>query len=224
MNETIYLGIAHKYGIMPDTKEHRIGIDFSITSPAVTILAPDGNFTSMWWTKVKKYATKFSNGQGNFIGYELFKPCGANNADVSLSYLENAWSIVNAIKTELELYVCAAGNVCFLRDNIKIAFENYSFGSQNKAFYIAEATAALKYVLLENTSAEAWDVVPPQTVRKQVIGNGRAKKEEVVEWFIAETGVDIVSLLGASRPGMSPVTDIADSYAVATYLKQKEDK
>ena len=56
-------------------------------------------------------------------------------------------------------------------------------------------------------------------IKKEMIGKGNAKKEEIVEQFIKETEAPLFSLLDTTT--MNPASDIADSYFICKYGMQQ---
>src|ERR1700722_5628355 len=106
-----------------------IGIDYSLTSPAVCILGPDLSFQSSkhyYLTDTKKYQGVF----GNITGHQ--QPFFTNDMQRYLGIA--SWA----------LYSCGIqkGDLVFL--------EGYSMGSKGQVFNIAENTAILKYLLYSN--------------------------------------------------------------------------
>ena len=58
--------------------------------------------------------------------------------------------------------------------------ENYSFGSPGRITDLAELGGLYKYYISEGLK-KGFDLIPPQTVKKQVTGNGRSDKIAVRE-------------------------------------------
>src|ERR1039458_47355 len=88
--------------------------------------------------------------------------------------------------------------------------EDYSFGSKGRVFNLAENMGLLKYKFWKYDMK--FDLVPPTVLKKFATGKGNAKKEDMYENFVKETGVDLQEKLFPGRKLGNPVTDIVDSY------------
>jgi Holliday junction resolvasome RuvABC endonuclease subunit len=100
--------------------------------------------------------------------------------------------------------------------NIELYAEGYSFGSKGMVFNIAEAMGMYKYRLFMQTGQHVR-LVAPSTVKKYATTKGNAKKPQMVESFIAETGVLLHDILGKRSLTVSPISDIVDSYYICKY-------
>ena len=98
--------------------------------------------------------------------------------------------------------------------------EDYAFGATGKVFHIGENTGLLKHKLMR--SFIPFSVVPPTVIKKEMIGKGNAKKEEIVEKFIKDTKSPLFSLLDTTT--MNPASDIADSYFICQYGMEQDKK
>jgi Holliday junction resolvasome RuvABC endonuclease subunit len=64
-----------------------------------------------------------------------------------------------------------------------------------------------------------FETVPPSLVKKFATGRGNAKKEEMYNSFVNETGVNLHSLLTPDLNSIkSPISDIVDAYYICKYL------
>ena len=96
--------------------------------------------------------------------------------------------------------------------NPMVYIEGYSFGSKGQGvFQIAENCGILKYRLQEEQIP--YDTVVPSVVKKGATGKGNADKEIMYNAFVAETNIDLKSILETDKVG-NPVSDIADSYFI----------
>lgn len=97
----------------------------------------------------------------------------------------------------------------------KISIESYSLGSVGRFTALIENQGYLKV----NLYKEGFDFqeLSPSTIKKQFVGNGRAKKEEMVQRFNAVTGLNLFDgyINNKNKKIESPITDIADSFAIA---------
>src|ERR1017187_6853718 len=92
----------------------------------------------------------------------------------------------------------------------KIFIEDYSFGSKGRVFNLAENMGLLKHYLWSEHLK--FDLVPPTVLKKFATGKGNAKKEDMYEKFVKETGNALQEKLFPGRKLGNPVTDIVDSY------------
>ena len=91
-----------------------------------------------------------------------------------------------------------------------VYLEGYSMGSRGRVFHIAENTGVLKQ---KNYKAGiTFQVVPPSTWKKEVVGKGNADKQYVYE----SLGIDLKTIFN-SKSITSPINDIADSYFICEY-------
>jgi len=96
--------------------------------------------------------------------------------------------------------------------NPLVYIEGYSYGSKGQGiFQIAENCGILKYRLQEEQIP--YGTVVPSVVKKGATGKGNADKEMMYNAFVAETNIDVKSILETDKVG-NPVSDIADSYFI----------
>ena len=83
-------------------------------------------------------------------------------------------------------------------------------GSRGRVFHIAENTGVLKHKIYK--AEITFEVVPPSTWKKEVVGKGNADKQYVYE----SLGIDLKTTF-KSKSITSPINDIADSYFICEY-------
>jgi len=175
-----------------DTKtiwKTKIGIDYSLTSPAVCV--NDGDLNFYYLTNKKKWIGKQSD---NIIGYE-----------------HKEWN------DPIERFTYISDFVMDLLSDYKqnqpiIFIEGYSFGSKGRGvFQIAENCGILKYRLLEEEYG--YHTVVPSVVKKGATGKGNADKDMMYEAFVKETNIDLKKLFDTDKVG-NPISDIVDSYYI----------
>ena len=175
-----------------DTKtiwKTKIGIDYSLTSPAVCV--NDGDLNFYYHTNKKKWIGKQSD---NIIGYE-----------------HKEWN------DPIERFTYISDFVMDLLSDYKqnqpiIFIEGYSFGSKGRGvFQIAENCGILKYRLLEEEYG--YHTVVPSVVKKGATGKGNADKDMMYEAFVKETNIDLKKLFDTDKVG-NPISDIVDSYYI----------
>jgi Holliday junction resolvasome RuvABC endonuclease subunit len=176
-----------------DTKTKTIvGIDYSLTSPAVCI-NNDGEYMFYYLTNKKKYIGEMAK---NIIGYEH------QEYDTPIKRFSQIsdWAINTFNRLSYDL------------KNLKVYIEGYSFGSKGQAvFQIAENCGILKYRLQQLNIN--YDTVVPSVVKKGATGKGNADKDMMYESFVKETKIDLKKIFDTDKVG-NPVSDIADSYFI----------
>lgn len=173
-----------------------IGIDYSLTSPAMCVMQENNTFSSskiFYLTANKKLAVKYENIEG--VLHEEYY-CESERYD----------NIAEFFLSKIPL------------ENIppKIYIEDYSFGSTGRVFHIAENAGHLKYKLWE--VGYRYETVAPSVIKKYATGKGNADKQKMYDAFLNETGIDLIKFYSPKNETLSsPVTDIVDSYYIAKY-------
>jgi Holliday junction resolvasome RuvABC endonuclease subunit len=181
---------------------HIIGIDYSMSSPAICVYDTRHNYFC------------FENTKSHFIAQtkhtELY----------SDPYLKGyTLPLVNSPEARYNVLAQWAMKViCQNEANVHIFMEGYSFSSSGLVFNIAENTAILKHKLymLDLT----YTVVPPTTIKKMASGKGTSNKEQMYEAFMKETNLkpDLKERLSPkSKKISSPVSDIVDAFYICKY-------
>lgn len=171
-----------------------IGIDYSLTSPAMCVMAEPNINRCMFY-----YLTSSSKLVGTFknaVGY-----AHKDYYSEQERYDNIAEFFLNKIPLDKKVP--------------EIFIEDYSFGSTGRVFHIAENAGILKYKFWE--VGYKFSTVAPTTVKKFATGKGNADKAKMYEAFKAETGETFNMLLNKNLTLGSPVTDIVDSYYIAKY-------
>ena len=164
-----------------------IGIDYSLTSPAVCV--NDGSLKYFYLTSKKKWTGRISE---DIIGYEHKE---WTDPIERFKYISDfALDIISPLL------------------NPQIYIEGYSYGSKGQGlFQIAENCGILKYRLQEEQLPYA--TVVPSVVKKGATGKGNADKEMMYEAFVKETKLDLKKIFDTEKVG-NPISDIADSYFI----------
>ena len=164
-----------------------IGIDYSLTSPAVCL--DNGNLMFFYLTNKKKWIGQMSE---DIIGYE-----------------HKEWTDPIQRFTYISDFVF---DIIGSLVNPQIFIEGYSFGSKGQGlFQIAENCGILKYRLLQK--GYSYNTVVPSVVKKGATGKGNADKEMMYEAFVKETKLDLKKIFDTDKIG-NPISDIADSYFI----------
>jgi len=169
-----------------------IGIDLSLTSPAVCYFCGDEfNFEQCefyFLTAQKKIAYPKAPIYG-----ELFSDY---SSDMERYYKISQWifDIYNRYQPE------------------HVFIEDYSFASTGRVFNIAENCGILKFNLWKN--GITYSTIPPTVVKKTATGKGNSNKYAMELAFKEQTGFNIRTHLQLSESVSNPVSDIIDSYYV----------
>ena len=162
-----------------------VGVDYSLTSPAVCV----GN-KFYYLTSKKKFTGKMSK---DIIGYE-----------------HKAWvDPIQRFKNISEFVLDILSKV----NNPEIYIEGYSYGSKGQGlFQIAENCGILKFRLQDK--GYSYNTIVPSVVKKGATGKGNADKDMMYEAFLKETKIDLKKIFDTDKVG-NPISDIVDSYYVA---------
>jgi len=167
-----------------------IGIDYSLTSPAVCVnIDGDAGLMFYYLTNKKKWIGMMSE---EIVGYEHkeWKDPIQRFKYISDFALDIIYPSINPI----------------------IFIEGYSYGSKGQGlFQIAENCGILKYRLQEKSYP--YETVVPSVVKKGATGKGNADKDMMYNAFVAETNIDLKSIFETEKVG-NPISDIADSYFI----------
>lgn len=175
-------------------------IDYSLTSPAITVGSYKGGFDecfSYFVCDKKKIISRCMDDKSlGVYGYEYWKD------------YEN-W-------IERYLFLAEWGiTILKMHDVDFVYLEGYSYASTGKVFNIAENTAILKYKLYENQYKLC--VVEPPVIKKFATGKGNANKVMMNEAFTKDTEIDLHEFFNLSKSNYSPSGDIVDSYYLYEY-------
>ena len=181
--------MSQKYQKTPTT---RVGIDYSLTSPAICI--NDGTLKFYYLTTKKKWVGKQSE---NIIGYEHKEWTDPIERFKNISDF-----VIDILFT----------NPLFEPTTPQIFIEGYSYGSKGQGlFQIAENCGILKFRLQEKNYD--YSIVVPSVVKKGATGKGNADKDMMYEAFLKETKIDLKKILDTDKVG-NPLSDIVDSYYI----------
>ena len=167
-----------------------VGIDYSLTSPAVCI-NDEGDLMFYYLTSKKKYIGQMAK---NIIGYEH------QEYDTPIKRFSQISDWVFDILKDT------------FHKQQQVYIEGYSFGSKGQGiFQIAENCGILKYRLQEYRIS--YDTVVPSVVKKGATGKGNADKDMMYEAFVKETKINLKQIFDTEKVG-NPISDIADSYFI----------
>jgi Holliday junction resolvasome RuvABC endonuclease subunit len=181
------------------------GIDYSLSSPAITILSGESIDIHCVYRDKKHLCSE----------YLLEK----DNIKIHFHWIKSTFdSSYEKIKLLSDLFLP------LIRPSDFIGMEDYSFGSTGRVFGIAENSGYLKMMIFN--SGKSLELFSPKTIKKFASGNGNAKKEDMIDAFEKLLSLDLFSLLQMERNKTlkSPITDIVDSFFIAKLLKETVNK
>ena len=149
-----------------------VGVDYSLTSPAVCV-----GKKFYYLTSKKKFTGKMSK---DIIGYE-----------------HKAWvDPIQRFKNISEFVLDILSKV----NNPEIYIEGYSYGSKGQGlFQIAENCGILKFRLQDK--GYSYNTIVPSVVKKGATGKGNADKDMMYEAFLKETKIDLKKNITYGKSG-----------------------
>lgn len=178
------------------------GIDYSLTSPAITI--HKGNEWSVENCRFYYMSQKPKNIVDTHRFHGTLYP--KFDSDTHRYHNLSSWSID----------IVSSADTVFV--------EGYAFGAVGRVFQIAENAGLLKYFMWQR--GVPFHVFAPTEIKKHATGKGNSPKDKLYDAFLAETGVDIRQELGIMNVNdWNPVSDIVDSYYIAKlgFLKEMQN-
>ena len=173
-------------------KTKTIGIDYSLSSPAICVCYGKFNLKNCkiyYLTNVKKYEGSFYNGR--------------INGRLHLSYTTETQRHDQISNWAMSIIGTTLNN---------IFIEGYSFGSKGLVFNLAENMGTLKHKLYK-LDKEFKSIVPGR-VKKNATGKGNADKLKMYEQFVKDTKINLMKEFEQTKLN-NPVTDVVDAYYVA---------
>jgi hypothetical protein len=176
-----------------------LGIDYSMTSPAVTLI--DGDKATCWFlTSVKRNQLTHTFGFLTCIG------------DPYPDFLSP--------EQRYDLISDWAVSKCKIQPDA-LVIEDYAMGAKGKVFHIGENCGLLKHKLWKE--GVKFQTVAPTALKKFASGKGNADKCAMHSAFVQQTGIDLMKGMDKeSKDCGSPVSDIVDSYFLARYAIRKQ--
>lgn len=160
------------------------GVDYSMTSPAITTFDTLNNeYHYYFYTGNKKLFW-----EGNFHGT-----------------LHLPWS-----SPEQRFDQIGSWAIEILKGCDRAFIEGYAFGARGQVFNIGENTGVLKNKMWNE--GIPLEIPGPTMVKKFATGKGNAKKPDMEAAFIDQTGIDVKKMIGQKEKDLNPSSDIIDSY------------
>lgn len=203
----------------------KVGIDFSLTSPAICVYKNSEylfisffNDSGKDWRKSKSKSYKYHNELCNIIEVIPYtrKIDDSNYRNEQKTKMEDALMIVNLIIDKLKLVI---------DDDVIIGVEGFSYGSiSSSTLDLAMYNSFLRMKLIENFGSDVVNIVSPTEGKKVLFGKGNAKKEDMIQAFIDNRLEDELLMSNAfwkycktnevdfKQP--KPIDDLVDAYGI----------
>jgi Holliday junction resolvasome RuvABC endonuclease subunit len=182
------------------TTKTSVGIDYSMTCPAVCVLSP--THTAFCFANDRKYKT---------LPDDVTHMVTSNDTLPTTRYSELGRQVVDWI-------VSVTGS------DLAVGLEDYAFAAKGRVFHIGENTAHLKLALL--TAGILWQEIPPTVIKKFATGKGNADKKVMTAAFLEAypNAVQWIPVFFPKRTATtdtakSPLADLADAYWIARYVQ-----
>lgn len=182
------------------------GIDYSVNSPAICVHPANSDWAfnnCVFFVKPKSKRQSLKLIHSQFRIYSMRDD------------IQNP-------RNRIEKYIFNANEVMRFFSEFDVdhvAIEGYAFGSRGQAITrMAENGGILRHVLYQNFGFDGFTEYSPQAIKKFATGKGTAKKEEMVDTFVDETGFDPAALLNLGTKYITPVPDLVDAYYICKAL------
>ena len=203
----------------------KIGIDFSLTSPAICVYKNgEYSFISFFndggkdWKKSKSKTYRYHNELNNIIDVIPYtrQIDDSNYRNEQKTKMADALMIVSLIIEKLKTIIDG---------DVIIGLEGFSYGSvSSSTLDLAMYNSFLRMKLIENFGSDCLNIISPTEGKKKLFGKGNANKEDMIQAFIdnrledndllnnafwsycKENGVDF------KQP--KPIDDLVDAYGI----------
>lgn len=202
----------------------KIGIDYSITSPSLSIEKDNKlYFISFFDTKGKNYTTsiqyKYYNELKNIITVIPY----TTTIDKTTYQSEQVSKMKSA--SDISHLICSTIDRLFGTETCKIAIEGFSYSSfSSSSLDLCMYQSFLRLDLVRKYGADNIVIVSPSQVKKNLSGNGKSSKEEMIEAFKSNKLNDdilvdtlfwkYINNTELDYKHIKPIDDICDSYSV----------
>lgn len=171
-----------------------VGIDYSMTCPALTIRVGGGFVTTAHFlSPTKKGVGKGRSGDLVWEGHPYPEYASQEGRFNAIS----SWALSLCMNADL------------------VVIEDYAMGAKGRVFHLGENCGLLKHKLWHN--GLGFTVIAPTALKKFATGKGNADKCAMVGAFKQKTGIDLPSAMDGGKDCGSPVSDVVDSWFLADY-------
>ena len=203
----------------------KVGIDFSLTSPAICVYKNGKyNFISFFndggkdWVHSKSKVYRYHNELNGIIDVIPYtrKIDDSNYRNEQKTKMADALMIVNLIIEKLK---------SIIDDEVIIGLEGFSYGSiSSSTLDLAMYNSFLRMKLIENFGSDCLNIISPTEGKKILFGKGNAKKEDMIQSFIDNRLEDDELMVNAfwqyckindvdfKQP--KPIDDLVDAYGI----------
>jgi hypothetical protein len=203
----------------------KIGIDFSLTSPAVCVCKNNEyKFISFFndggkdWKKSKSKSYRYHKDLCDIIEVIPYtREIDSTNYRIEQkTKMSDALMIVNLIIEKLKTII---------DDDVIIGLEGFSYGSiSSSTLDLAMYNSFLRMKLIENFGSDCLNIVSPTEGKKMLFGKGNAKKEDMIQAFIDNRLDDNILIdndlwkyckqNGVDFKQPKPIDDLVDAYGI----------
>ena len=203
----------------------KIGIDFSLTSPAICVYKNDEYiFISFFnddgkdWKKSKSKSYKYHKDLCEIIDVIPYtrQIDNSNYRNEQKTKMSDALLIVNLIIDKLKTII---------DDDVIIGLEGFSYGSiSSSTLDLAMYNSFLRMKLIENFGSDCLNIISPTEGKKMLFGKGNAKKEDMIQSFIdnrLNDGLLTNNIFwkyckknGVDFKQPKPIDDLVDAYGI----------
>lgn len=203
----------------------KIGIDFSLTSPAICIYKNGEyifisffNDSGKDWKHSKSKLYKYHNDLCDII--DVIPYTRKIDDDIyrneQRTKMADALMITNLIIDKLK---------SIIDDDVVIGLEGFSYGSiSSSTLDLAMYNSFLRMRLIEIFGSDCLNIISPTEGKKVLFGKGNAKKEDMIQAFIDNNLKDEVLIKnalwqycktnGVDYKQPKPIDDLVDAYAI----------
>lgn len=203
----------------------KIGIDFSLTSPAICVYKNgEYSFISFFndggkdWKKSKSKYYRYHKELSDIIDVIPYtrKIDDSNYRIEQKTKMADALMIVNIIIEKLKTII---------DDDVIIGLEGFSYGSiSSSTLDLAMYNSFLRMKLIENFGSDVLNIISPTEGKKMLFGKGNANKEDMIQAFIdnrlkdneimANTFWKYCKDNGVDFKQPKPIDDLVDAYGI----------
>ena len=203
----------------------KIGIDFSLTSPAICVYKNgEYSFISFFndggkdWKKSKSKSYRYHKELSDIIEVIPYtrKIDDSNYRIEQKTKMADALMIVNIIIEKLKTII---------DDDVIIGLEGFSYGSiSSSTLDLAMYNSFLRMKLIENFGSDVLNIISPTEGKKMLFGKGNANKENMIQAFIDNRLKDNEIMAnafwkyckdnGVDFKQPKPIDDLVDAYGI----------
>ena len=203
----------------------KIGIDFSLTSPAICVYKNgEYSFISFFndggknWKKSKSKSYRYHNELSEIIEVIPYtrKIDDDSYRNEQKTKMSDALMISNLIIEKLKTII---------DDEVIIGLEGFSYGSiSSSTLDLAMYNSFLRMKLIENFGSDRLNIISPTEGKKMLFGKGNAKKDDMIQAFIDNRlGDDVLvenvfwrycNTNGVDFKQPKPIDDLVDAYGI----------